>query len=432
MSSLRKQLEELTNPTPALADLEDEDFDGTSSKRIFEKGSDNEDEIESTVRRIRQNVNLEESDFKYRGSKTTRKEIFGESSGFSLSGAKIGKEQESEDEESDNEEEEDLGDEEKALGTGAYELQLWEPIMRLTIKTHAALRVFNQLPRGDTAKNMIKEADSETKENLEKLRTNIFNVVQGFLEVEEVLNKQGASNSLDEDDEEIESSEDEEESGENGVKEEEDIEEEDSDRDEPKSNGIQNGTASKDHSKRLRSFQKTLSSRKKEFSKTVSEVLTKWDDRTKFAGRKSKNSKDLAVLESSAMKQIERVLSDKFRLLRRTQQKRSNDSRIGGNPESSIDPEIFDDDDFYQVLLKEFIEQKNAQTSDPVEMSRQFIELQKLRQNRVKKVVDARGNYDKRIKFVTVPKLVNFYASRPECVEWSHEKRNELFKSLFM
>ena len=28
MSSLRKQLEELTNPTPALADIEDEDFDG--------------------------------------------------------------------------------------------------------------------------------------------------------------------------------------------------------------------------------------------------------------------------------------------------------------------------------------------------------------------------------------------------------------------
>ena len=125
------------------------------------------------------------------------------------------------------------------------------------------------------------------------------------------------------------------------------------------------------------------------------------------------------------------VLSDKFRLLRRTQQKRSNEQRIGGNPESSTDPEIFDDDDFYQILLKDFIEQKSAQTSDPVEMSRQFIELQKLRQNRVKKVVDPRGNYDKRVKFITVPKLVNFYASRPECVEWSHEKRNELFKSLF-
>ena len=359
--------------------------------------------MESGVRRIRQTVNLEESDAKYRGSKTTRNEIFGESSGFSLSNGKVGKRsqkvQESEEEKSSGDEEQeensedeglflnftssctDLILEERTLATGAYEiasaedededdddnygddmaeerevaygsdegedgiqtmsasngnenqkseavrsqLQLWESIMRLTIKTHATLRVFNQLPRGDTAKKMAKESNAETKENLEKLRTNIFSIVQGLIEAEEVLGKQGASNSLDEDDEEIESSEDEEDIDKDGEEEnigededeegeEEDLDNEDEDdshkegSSKPKSNGIQNGVATKEHSdKRLHSFQKSLSTREKEFSKTVSEVLTKWDDRTKFAGRKSKNSKDLAVLESSIMKQIERV-----------------------------------------------------------------------------------------------------------------------------
>lgn len=180
---------------------------------------------------------------------------------------------------------------------------------------------------------------------------------------------------------------------------------------------------------RLHKLENALQSKEKKFTKTVSEVLTKWDDRTRFVG--NKKERDLSSLESSIMKQIDRVLSDKFRLLRKTQHRRTNDIRIGGNPEAPTDPEIYDDDDFYQVLLKEFIESKSTETYDPIEMSKRHIELEKLKTNKVKKVVDPSANYDRKIKFITIPKLVNFCPSRPESVQWTHEKRNDLFKSLF-
>jgi hypothetical protein len=35
-----------------------------------------------------------------------------------------------------------------------------------------------------------------------------------------------------------------------------------------------------------------------------------------------------------------------------------------------IDPEIFDDDDFYQQLLKDLIDRRSADINDPVAMSR--------------------------------------------------------------
>lgn len=44
--------------------------------------------------------------------------------------------------------------------------------------------------------------------------------------------------------------------------------------------------------------------------------------------------------------------------------------RIGAQPDQTHDSEIFDDDDFYQTLLKEFIDQKSSETSDPIQISR--------------------------------------------------------------
>uniref|UniRef100_A0A0M3HKT4 Intraflagellar transport protein 43 homolog n=1 Tax=Ascaris lumbricoides TaxID=6252 RepID=A0A0M3HKT4_ASCLU len=63
-------------------------------------------------------------------------------------------------------------------------------------------------------------------------------------------------------------------------------------------------------------------------------------------------------------------MADKHRLIRRTQTKRSDAERIGGNAEATYDVELFDDDDFYQQLLKDLIERKSAEVVDPIEMSK--------------------------------------------------------------
>ncbi|KAK6046982.1 TRAUB domain protein [Cooperia oncophora] len=61
------------------------------------------------------------------------------------------------------------------------------------------------------------------------------------------------------------------------------------------------------------------------------------------------------------------------------------------------DEEIYDDDDFYQVLLKELISKKSSNTEDPVAMTRHYIEMQKLKSKRArKKEIDNRASKDRK------------------------------------
>lgn len=83
----------------------------------------------------------------------------------------------------------------------------------------------------------------------------------------------------------------------------------------------------------------------------------------------------------SVLSQIQHILNDKDRLIKRSQLKRSeykifgsNGSELSGpNEESKGDAhlseyhsEIYDDDDFYQELLKELIESRMADTGEIV------------------------------------------------------------------
>lgn len=65
-------------------------------------------------------------------------------------------------------------------------------------------------------------------------------------------------------------------------------------------------------------------------------------------------------------------MADKNRLIERTQTKRSKYD-IVGNPESlnmDVDQEIFDDDDFYHKLLRDYIEKKSADVTDPSQLGK--------------------------------------------------------------
>lgn len=73
------------------------------------------------------------------------------------------------------------------------------------------------------------------------------------------------------------------------------------------------------------------------------------------------------------------------------------------------DVEIFDDQDFYNQLLRELIDRKTNNVSDPIELSRRAIELQKLR-TKNKKKVDTKASKGRKIKFDIHKPLVNFMA----------------------
>uniref|UniRef100_A0A914D8J9 Apoptosis-antagonizing transcription factor C-terminal domain-containing protein n=1 Tax=Acrobeloides nanus TaxID=290746 RepID=A0A914D8J9_9BILA len=53
------------------------------------------------------------------------------------------------------------------------------------------------------------------------------------------------------------------------------------------------------------------------------------------------------------------------------------------------------------------------------------------RRKKIKKIVDTRSSKGRKSRFITIPKLVNFHPAKPE-IKWMHERRNELFKSLFL
>ena len=64
-------------------------------------------------------------------------------------------------------------------------------------------------------------------------------------------------------------------------------------------------------------------------------------------------------------------MSDKTRLVKRTQLKRTAYDILGNETDQEDhNVEIFDDDDFYHQLLRELIERKTAGVTDPISLGK--------------------------------------------------------------
>ena len=154
--------------------------------------------------------------------------------------------------------------------------------------------------------------------------------------------------------------------------------------------------------------------------------------RTRITGNNKKN--DFAGFETSVSRQIEHILADKKRLVKRTQLKRFAGDILGQPDDGSrreFNEEIFDDDDFYHQLLRELIERKTSGVTDPIALGQQWLQLQKLRA-KVKKKVDTRASKGRKTRFDIHAKLINFMApTYPSSAIISEEAKNELFASLF-
>uniref|UniRef100_A0A0M3HJK0 AATF-Che1 domain-containing protein n=1 Tax=Ascaris lumbricoides TaxID=6252 RepID=A0A0M3HJK0_ASCLU len=85
----------------------------------------------------------------------------------------------------------------------------------------------------------------------------------------------------------------------------------------------------------MRHIEAELCKRHKRFEEFRNSTLKKWDERTRLVGiGAAKSAKhNFSAFESVVMKQIAQIMADKHRLIRRTQTKRSDAERIGGNAE---------------------------------------------------------------------------------------------------
>ena len=167
-------------------------------------------------------------------------------------------------------------------------------------------------------------------------------------------------------------------------------------------------------------------------------IIDKWNDKTRLSSGNATN-KNFSAFETSTLRQIEHILSDKARLIARTQTKRTL-YRILGCLETEeeaetatnghgTNPEIFDDDDFYHQLLRELIDRKTGDVTDPAKLGRHWLQIQKMR-SKSKKSVDTKASKGRKTRYEIHAKLVNFMAPSKYCA-WKDDAKNELYSSLF-
>ena len=149
----------------------------------------------------------------------------------------------------------------------------------------------------------------------------------------------------------------------------------------------------------------------------------------------------------SAAQLIDEALADHQKLLARTQILRGKKTRIGVPPEENVDvpdatdPEIFDDTDFYQKMLRDIIDARGNVNGGEDWMISQ-------KQKKAKKKVDTKASKGRKLRFVaTLPmwylltksifdryevheKLQNFMVPVPVPGAWHDEQIDELFTSL--
>ncbi|XP_076244962.1 apoptosis antagonizing transcription factor [Calliopsis andreniformis] len=317
------------------------------------------------------------------------------------------------------------------------QLKLWESLLEMRIQLQKCLVVSNQMPQYDVYQNFKEDAEymKKNNENKDKLKLLLNNMLQlqSFLlkQYPETKNlsvqnkKRKAEESIDmeaiDKDEEIPSSTDEENENEDKLILKENVE----------------NTNKNTYNKKLRleEYEKILNENHKSYKEYRNTVIQKWNDKTRIASGKFNKGTSETIL-----KQIEFALNDKGKMYKRVQLKRSEYKIIGkmevtnddneGRRVQEYDSEIYDDDDFYHQLLRDLIEYKSVNITDPLQLSKQWIQLQNMRR-KMKRKIDTRATKGRRIRYDVHNKLVNFMAPININDTWSDQAKDELYNSLF-
>uniref|UniRef100_A0A8B9M1M6 Apoptosis antagonizing transcription factor n=1 Tax=Accipiter nisus TaxID=211598 RepID=A0A8B9M1M6_9AVES len=320
------------------------------------------------------------------------------------------------------------------------QLALWDQLLEGRIKMQKALVTANRLPQPDTYPIFRKEGGQEFDNAVENCCKALEALLKVLVDLQDELLYQypGTRHLVDgkqsktESDDEIPSSSD----------------EEQADKAQEKKRSLPKRKL------KMEDYPEFIAKRYADFRTYRNNVLQKWHDKTKLAS--GKMGKGFGAFERSILTQIDHIMMDKERLLRRTQTKRSVYTVLGKQeqeshpvpeslPENSevlpqsdsnrhlkdIDEEIFDDDDFYHQLLRELIERKTTSLdpNDQVAMGRQWLAIQKLR-SKIKKKVDRKASKGRRIRYHVHSKLVSFMAPIDHCT-MNDDARTELYRSLF-
>ncbi|KAL7397088.1 hypothetical protein ABVT39_016727 [Epinephelus coioides] len=488
--SFSQELEDLLNPQPKFADPEDDDDEATKARvieRFTEEDEEEDGEEEGSIEELEEDEGEEslgdeedddeeelvgsdaQLDAQLSSKKSGADVTFPQEVDFLKmtegmddlgvseddddddSGEEIEGSDEDDEDEDEMEDDDDDDDDEGAVRTFSQEkvdeevekgkavknqLALWDKLLEGRIKLQKALATTNQLPQPQTLPEFKRRGGAELAGQLKNTHKALKALQRSLLELHDQLLHQNADTrtiALGEagaqgDDEEIDSDEDEEVSvQERGV---------------PK------------RKLEMAEYPDFMAKRFAAFQPYRNATLQKWHDKTRLTMGKS--SKGFGAFDRNILTQVEQVLLDNERLVRRTQTRRS-EYRVLGKPEASavtsetapadgeeaepqlkanthlkdLDEDIFDDDDFYHQLLRELIERRTsaADPNDQVAMGRQWLAIQKLR-SKIKKKVDTKASKGRKVRFHIHSKLVNFMAPIDHS-SVSDEARSELYRGLF-
>ena len=162
-------------------------------------------------------------------------------------------------------------------------------------------------------------------------------------------------------------------------------------------------------------------------------VLSRWNSKTQLQSGVSLNKK-FKVVNQGILSQINSILSDESRLLKRTRTRRTEVSIIGEDlrtprteeqqGENEVDAEIFDDTDFFKHYRSEYLE-STMSGDDFVNLSNSYA----TKRMKKKKKIDTKATKGRRLKYVVMTKLQNFCA--PEHVRRPTIDVDVLLGSLF-
>lgn len=162
---------------------------------------------------------------------------------------------------------------------------------------------------------------------------------------------------------------------------------------------------------------------------THTATLDKWADKSRPATLAAPRRLAASQAPQSLSSVLASQLSDPARLIARTHTPRSCAPGL-----ASPSAHIYDDGDFYGLLLKEFLEQRRADQYTPLATSARDdgglgAQYKAIREAKTKRVVDTRASKGRKLKYTVHEKLQNFMAPE-ERNEWSERQADELFGSL--
>lgn len=257
--------------------------------------------------------------------------------------------------------------------------------MKYRINFQNFLTKVNEFPRFDELNSFENE---ENKENLLKLRQNTLSVINSISNLNDQMNKI------------IESTND--------------------NKEETKFTINFDG---KNVDSKLKTINEYLEKDYKNTTTTRNSIIQKWYDKTYLASGKG----GMKALEKPVLKQLEYVLMDKKRILKRTQLKRTVYNVLTKNDQGEDkqnDEEIFDDLDFYHQFLRELVN-----LNEDGNLTEKSIQLSKLNLLKKKKT-HTKASKGRKLKFDTHKPLVNFMAPIYKS-QMTDEAKNDLFSSLF-